>query len=153
MDNETEYVRRLQMVDDRSQRNEGRIKKLEADQKALLELTSSVRELANEQGHVKQDLAEIKEDVKGLAARPGKRWDSIVSTLLAALVGAFAALAASSAAFCASWASLAPCWAAAASLPAWSSQPCCTSPGSPQAQREGATSVRQVWDLASVSPT
>ena len=39
----------------------------------------------------KQDLAEIKEDVKGLAARPGKRWDSIVSTLLAALVGAFAA--------------------------------------------------------------
>ena len=91
MDNETEYVRRLQEVDDRSQRNEGRIKKLEADQKALLELTSSVRELANEQGHVKQDLAEIKEDVKGLAARPGKRWDSVVSTLLAALVGAFAA--------------------------------------------------------------
>lgn len=64
MDNETEYVRRLQEVDDRSRRNEG---------------------------HVKQDLAEIKEDVKGLAARPGKRWDSIVSTLLAALVGAFAA--------------------------------------------------------------
>lgn len=91
MDNETEYVRRLQEVDDRSRRNEGRIKKLEADQKALLELTSSVRELANEQGHVKQDLAEIKEDVKGLAARPGKHWDSIVSTLLAALVGAFAA--------------------------------------------------------------
>ncbi len=91
MDNETEYVRRLQEVDDRSRRNEGRIKKLEADQKALLELTSSVRELANEQGHVKQDLAEIKEDVKGLAARPGKRWDSIVSTLLAALAGAFAA--------------------------------------------------------------
>ena len=27
----------------------------------------------------------------GLAARPGKRWDSIVSTLLAALAGAFAA--------------------------------------------------------------
>ena len=54
MDNETEHVRRLQEVDDRSQRNEGRIKKLEADQKALLELTSSVRELANEQWHVKQ---------------------------------------------------------------------------------------------------
>ena len=30
-------------------------------------------------------------DVKGLAARPGKRWDSIVGTLLAALAGAFAA--------------------------------------------------------------
>ena len=32
-------------------------------------------------------------DVKGLAARPGKRWDSIVSTLLAALVGGFRRLA------------------------------------------------------------
>lgn len=37
MENETEYVRRLQEVDDRSRRNEGRIKKLEADQKALLD--------------------------------------------------------------------------------------------------------------------
>lgn len=91
MDDNTSLAIQLQKVDDRSERNEGRIKKLEADQKALLELTSSVRELANEQGHVKQDLAEIKEDVKGLAALPGKRWDSIVNTLLAALVGAFAA--------------------------------------------------------------
>ena len=91
MDDNTNLAIQLQKVDDRSERNEGRIKKLEADQKALLELTSSVRELANEQGHVKKDLEEIKEDVKGLAAWPGKRWDSIVSTLVAALVGAFAA--------------------------------------------------------------
>ena len=91
MDDNTNLSIQLQKVNDRSQRNELRIKKLEADQKALLELTSSVRELANEQGHVKKDLEEIKEDVKGLAARPGNRWDSIVSTLLAALAGAFAA--------------------------------------------------------------
>ena len=91
MDDNTSLAIQLQKVDDRSERNEGRIKTLEAGQKALLELTSAVRELANEQGHVKKDLEEIKEDVKGLAARPGKRWDSIVSTLLAALAGAFAA--------------------------------------------------------------
>ena len=91
MDDNTSLAIQLQKVDDRSERNEGRIETLEAGQKALLELTSSVRELANEQGHVKKDLEEIKEDVKGLAARPGKRWDSIVSTLLAALAGAFAA--------------------------------------------------------------
>ena len=91
MDDNTNLAIQLQKVDDRSERNEGRIKTLEAGQKALLELTPSVRELANEQGHVKKDLEEIKEDVKGLAARPGKRWDSIVSTLLAALAGAFAA--------------------------------------------------------------
>ena len=41
MDDNTNLAIQLQKVDDRSQRNEGRIKKLEADQKALLELTSS----------------------------------------------------------------------------------------------------------------
>ena len=64
MDDNTSLAIQLQKVDDRSERNEGRIKTLEAGQKALLELTSSVRELANEQGHVKKDLEEIKEDVK-----------------------------------------------------------------------------------------
>ena len=88
MDNETEYVRRLQEVDDRSRRNEGRIKKLEADQKALLELTSSVRELANEQGNLKDDIGEIKADVKALTGASGKRWDALVDKLLFAAAGA-----------------------------------------------------------------
>ena len=39
-------------TEDRSLRNEGRIKKLETDQKALMELTVSVRELAADQANM-----------------------------------------------------------------------------------------------------
>ena len=90
MDSETMVVK-LQETTDRSLRNEGRIKKLEQDQKALLDLTGSVRTLANEQGNMKDDIKEIKTDVKALTSAPGKRWDGIVDKLLAALAGAFAA--------------------------------------------------------------
>lgn len=79
---------KLQETADRSLRNEGRIKKLEQDQKALLDLTASVRELANEQGNLKDDIGEIKADVKALTGASGKRWDALVDKLLFAVAGA-----------------------------------------------------------------
>ncbi len=79
---------KLQETADRSLRNEGRIKKLEQDQKALLDLTASVRELANEQGNLKDDIGEIKADVKALTGASGKRWDALVDKLLFAAAGA-----------------------------------------------------------------
>lgn len=79
---------KLQETADRSLRNEGRIKKLEQDQKALLDLTASVRELANEQGNLKDDISEIKADVKALTGASGKRWDALVDKLLFAVAGA-----------------------------------------------------------------
>lgn len=85
------FAVQLQEVKDRSLRNEGRIKKLEKDQQALLDLTGAVRELANEQGNMKEDIGEIKSDVKHLSDKPGKRWEGVIDKLLAALVGAFVA--------------------------------------------------------------
>lgn len=79
---------KLQETADRSLRNEGRIKKLEQDQKALLDLTASVRELANEQGNMKDDIGEIKADVKALTGASGRRWDALVDKLLFAAAGA-----------------------------------------------------------------
>lgn len=79
---------KLQETADRSLRNEGRIKKLEQDQKALQDLTASVRELANEQGNLKDDIGEIKADVKALTGASGKRWDALVDKLLFAVAGA-----------------------------------------------------------------
>lgn len=79
----------LQEVKDRSLRNEGRIKKLEENQQALNDLALSVRELATDQDNMKNDITEIKTDVKGLAARPVKRWDGIVDKVLYAIIGAF----------------------------------------------------------------
>ena len=79
----------LQEVKDRSLRNEGRIKKLEENQQALNDLALSVRELATDQDNMKNDITEIKTDVKVLTAKPAKRWDGIVDKVLYAIVGAF----------------------------------------------------------------
>lgn len=79
----------LQEVKDRSLRNEGRIKKLEENQQALNDLALSVRELATDQDNMKNDITEIKTDVKVLAAKPAKRWDGIVDKVLYAIIGAF----------------------------------------------------------------
>lgn len=65
-----------------------RMDDVEKDQKALNELTASVRELAADQGNMKEDIREIKTDVKGLTSIPGKRWESLVDKLLAAAAGA-----------------------------------------------------------------
>ena len=65
-----------------------RMDDVEKDQKALNELTASVRELAVDQGNMKEDIREIKTDVKGLTAIPGKRWESLVDKLLFAAAGA-----------------------------------------------------------------
>ena len=65
-----------------------RMDDVEKDQKALNELTASVRELAVDQGNMKEDIREIKTDVKGLTSIPGKRWNSLVDKLLAATAGA-----------------------------------------------------------------
>ena len=65
-----------------------RMDDVEKDQKALNELTASVRELAADQGNMKEDIREIKTDVKGLTSIPGKRWENLVDKLLAAAAGA-----------------------------------------------------------------
>ena len=65
-----------------------RMDDVEKDQKALNELTASVRELAVDQGNMKEDIREIKTDVKGLTSIPGKRWEGLVDKLLAAAAGA-----------------------------------------------------------------
>lgn len=79
----------LQEVKDRSLRNEGRIKKLEENQQALNDLALSVRELATDQDNMKNDITEIKTDVKVLTAKPAKRWDGIVDKVLYTIIGAF----------------------------------------------------------------
>lgn len=91
MDNEHDYRAAIAELTQQSKSNTHRLDKLEQRQDALDKLVTSVEVLATRQETVEGDVKEIKEDVKGLAARPGKRWDSIVSTLLAALAGAFAA--------------------------------------------------------------
>ena len=82
-----------QITEDRSVRNEGRIKRLETAQQTLTELTASVRELATDQANMKDDIGEIKTDVRALNGRSGKHWDGLVDKAVwAAAAGAIAYL-------------------------------------------------------------
>lgn len=82
---------KLQETTDRSLRNESRIEKLETEQKALSELALSVQELATNQVNMKDDLTQIKKDVRSLITLPSKRWNSVVEKVITLLVGAFVA--------------------------------------------------------------
>lgn len=82
---------KLQETTDRSLRNEARIEKLETGQKALSELALSVQELATNQVNMKDDLTQIKKDVRSLITLPTKRWNSVVEKVITLLVGAFVA--------------------------------------------------------------
>lgn len=82
---------KLQETTDRSLRNESRIEKLETDQKAISELALSVQELATNQVNMKDDLTQIKKDVRSLITLPTKRWNSVVEKVITLLVGAFVA--------------------------------------------------------------
>lgn len=68
-----------------------RMAAVEGNQKALADLTGSVRELTIEQGHLKSDVGEIKADVKAMLDKPVKRWDGLVDKALWLVVGAFLA--------------------------------------------------------------
>ena len=86
-----EHERRLTEVEERSKSKTHRIDKFEKQQSEFVELVSSVKVLAEREQNVENDVKEIKSDVKSLASKPGKRWDSLVDkiivTVAAAVVG------------------------------------------------------------------
>ena len=71
--------------------NTHRINELAEKQEALNELATSVKVLATKQETVESDVKEIKEDVKTMTGKAGKRWDSLIDKGIAALAGAFIA--------------------------------------------------------------
>lgn len=82
---------RLTELEGRSKSNMHRLDELEKRQDNLDDLVSTVKVLAVREEAVENDVKEIKSDVKMLASKPGKMWDSmiekIVLTLTAAVVG------------------------------------------------------------------
>lgn len=89
MDDEIQaYVAAL---DARCKSNQHRIDELEADNKALHQLATSVEVLATKQEAIESNVNEIKTDVKALKALPGSRWEGLiktaVTTIVAGLVG------------------------------------------------------------------
>lgn len=74
-------------LEQRCRSNQRRIDRLESRQSDLEKLCASVQVLATRQETVEADLKEIKTGVKDLAAKPARRWESVVAAALAGIVG------------------------------------------------------------------
>ena len=73
-------------IDARCKSNQHRIDELEADNKALHQLATSVEVLATKQETIEANVNEIKDDVKSLKALPASRWEAILKAALTAVI-------------------------------------------------------------------
>ena len=86
--NQDEISVKVVEVDQRSKSNKYRLDRMEERQDNLEQLVNAFSVMQKEQEYIKEDVREIKEDVKILAGIPVKRWESIVTTALTVVVGA-----------------------------------------------------------------
>lgn len=77
----------------RSKSNVKRLDKVEERLDKQDELIRGLSSLSVKVSTVERDVSEIKGDVKSLAEKPGKRWDSLINTVIGIVVGALLALA------------------------------------------------------------
>lgn len=82
---------KLQETTDRSERNEGRIKKLENEHEALHQLATSVAVMAEKMDTMNKSVDALASKVDEMESKPAKRWESIVDKLIWLVAGAFAA--------------------------------------------------------------
>ncbi|MBR3610058.1 MAG: hypothetical protein IKL57_01150 [Oscillospiraceae bacterium] len=90
MDNE-EIAREHQMILDLAKSNKRRIDNMEEEQKELRNLTNAVAQMVTEQKNMRDDLAEMKIDVKQIKEKPAKRWDSLGEKVLNLITAAIVA--------------------------------------------------------------
>lgn len=83
-----EHEKRLTEVEARSKSNAHRLDDVEKKQNDLSELVGTVKVLATKQEGVENDVKEIKNDVKTLTSKPGKRWEGLISQLVTLVVAA-----------------------------------------------------------------
>lgn len=82
---------KLQETTDRSERNEGRIKKLENEHEVLHQLATSVAVMAEKMDTMNKSVDSLASKVDEMESKPAKRWESIVDKLIWLVAGAFAA--------------------------------------------------------------
>ena len=88
MNMDLEHAERLTAVEERAKSNTKRLDEVEAAQKDLGALVASVNALAIKEENVEKDVKEIKGDVKELAGKGGRRWDSVIDKIITVIVAA-----------------------------------------------------------------
>ena len=86
---ELQMEHRVTAVEKLAGSNRHSLEDIEKRQDNLDELVKSVALFAQEQEYIKEDVKEIKADVKALTDKPAKRWESLVDKLLLVAAGAF----------------------------------------------------------------
>lgn len=79
---------KLQETTDRSMRNEGRIKKLEAESSVLHQLATSVAVMAEQMKTMNENVITLTSEVDELREKPGKRWDGLIDKIVLIIASA-----------------------------------------------------------------
>lgn len=74
-------------MEQRCKSNGHRIDKIKEQQEALNKLATSVALMTQEQKDIKEDILEVKKDVKSLASVPAKRWNDVVEKIVWLVIG------------------------------------------------------------------
>ena len=90
MDND-ELIREHQLIFDLAKSNKRRIDSLDAEQKELRNLTSAVSQMVSEQKNMREDLSEMKGDLKQIKEKPAKRWDAVADKVIMLVTAAVVA--------------------------------------------------------------
>ena len=86
-----QIIMKLQETMDRSERNEGRIKKLEGESAALHKLATSSAVMAEQLKTMNESLSKLTAKVETLEGKPVKRFEWISNKVLWAIIGAVVA--------------------------------------------------------------
>ena len=93
---ELDFEHRLTAVEKLGKGNQRRIERLEKQQETIHELTASIKVMVAEQKHqteaineTRRDVAKLDSKVDALEAKPGKRWETIITEALKLLVAVF----------------------------------------------------------------
>lgn len=84
---EVQMEHRLAEVEQRSKSNTHRIDELAKEQKTLNELATSVAMMTQEQKDIREDISEVKKDVKTLTNLPAKRWNDVIEKIVWLVLG------------------------------------------------------------------
>ena len=69
-----------------------RLDTLEQEVRDIHVLAAALGETNSDLRHLREDVKEIKADVKAAASRPAKQWDKVIAALVSAVVGAVVTL-------------------------------------------------------------
>lgn len=88
-----EQLRTLTECEQRSKSNSHRLDKLEESTEALNKLAVSVEVMGTNLKNMDNTLQKLDKKVEEQEARPGKRWEDLVKTVIGVVVGALLAMA------------------------------------------------------------